>query len=76
MRAVPLALDALSPGCMLQGSLNPMLLTPACKDFTLSVEAVGINTDFFSFKQGVTSLPALSRGHPAYLIKEGKPCSI
>lgn len=76
MRVVPLAFNVLSPGCVLQGSLNPMLLTPACKDFTLSVEAVGINTDFFSFKQGVTRLPALCRGHPAYLIKEEKPCSI
>lgn len=76
MRVVPPALNALSRGCVLQGSLNPMRLTPACKDFTLSVEAVGINTDFFSFKQGVTRLPALCRGHPAYLINEGKPCSI
>lgn len=61
------------PGCMLQGSLNPMLQNPACKHFTVSVEAIGISSDFcllFVSKQWWGSLLFLEVILPIWWRKE------
>lgn len=48
---------------------------PACKHFTVSVEAIGISSIFNSLIcSSSDEASALSRGHPAYLMKEGKLC--